>query len=99
VVVGRAFHSIDEVATSWLEVDFEERELWEVVKAMNDDKASGPDGYSMAFFQACWVVLNEDIIKVFRDIHASGKFERSFKATVLALISKILEAVDPTDFA
>jgi hypothetical protein len=42
-----------------------------------------------AFHSIDEVALNEDIIKVFRDIHASGKFKRSFKATVLALISKI----------
>jgi hypothetical protein len=29
------------------------------VKVMNGDKALDPDGYSMAFFQACWVVLKE----------------------------------------
>jgi hypothetical protein len=39
--------------------------VWEVVKPMNGVKAPGPNGYSMAFFQACWVVLKEDIIKSF----------------------------------
>jgi hypothetical protein len=46
------------------------------VKALNGDKASGHGGYSMAFFQACWVVSKEDIMKVFHDLHARGKFER-----------------------
>jgi hypothetical protein len=32
-----SFDSIDEVAASWLERDFEENEVWEVVKAMNGD--------------------------------------------------------------
>jgi hypothetical protein len=77
---------------------FEEREVLEVVKAMNGDKAPGPDGYSMAFFQACWDVLKEDIMKVFRDFHARGKFERSLNATFIALIPKIPGAVDPKDF-
>jgi hypothetical protein len=35
-----------------LERGFEEREVLEVVKAMNGDKALGLDGFSMAFFQA-----------------------------------------------
>jgi len=39
--------------------EFEEREVWKVVKAMNGDNALGLDSYSMAFFQACWVVLKE----------------------------------------
>jgi hypothetical protein len=64
--------------------DFEERE---VVKAMNGDKALGPDG--MAFFRACWV-LKEDIVKVFHEFDASGKFERSLNATFLALAPRFL---------
>jgi hypothetical protein len=78
-----------------LESEFEERGL---LKAMNGDKASGLDGYSMVFFQACWAVLKEDIMKVFHEFHASGKFERSLNAMFLALIPKILGAVGPKDF-
>jgi hypothetical protein len=60
--------------------------VWKVVKAMNGDNALGLDSYSMAFFQACWVVLKEDIMKVIYDFHASGKLERSLNATFIALI-------------
>jgi hypothetical protein len=67
-------------------------------KNLNGDKALGPNGYSMAFFQACWVVLREDIMKVFRDFHASSKFERSLNYTFLALILKIPGVVDTKDF-
>jgi hypothetical protein len=28
-----------------------------VLREMNGDKAPGPDGFSMAFFQKCWGVL------------------------------------------
>jgi hypothetical protein len=59
-----------------------------VVKALNSDKALGPNGFSMAFFQACWDILKDDIIKVFYDFHARGKFERSLNATFIALILK-----------
>jgi hypothetical protein len=63
-----------------------------------EKKVPGLGGYSMAFFQACWVVLNEDIIKVFHDLHANGKFERNLNATFLSFILKILGAVNPKDF-
>jgi hypothetical protein len=63
---------------------------WGVVKAMNGDKAPSPDGFFMVFFQACWNVLKKDIMKVFRDFHARGKFERSLNATFIALISGAL---------
>jgi hypothetical protein len=37
-------------------------------------------------------------MKVFRDFHASAKFERSLNAMFLASIPKIPGAVDPKDF-
>jgi hypothetical protein len=33
--------------------DFEESEVWEVVKHMKGDKALCPDGFSMGFIKAC----------------------------------------------
>lgn len=39
-----------------MERAFEERELFEVVKGMNVDKALGLDGFPMAFFQSCWML-------------------------------------------
>lgn len=35
---------------SWLGRDFEEGEVFEVVKALNGDKGLGLDGFSMVFF-------------------------------------------------
>jgi hypothetical protein len=58
------------------EREFEEGKVWEVVKAMIGHKLLGPDGYSMVFFQACWDVLKGDIMNVFHDFHARGKFKR-----------------------
>ena len=37
----------------WLERPFEEVEIFEVIKEFNGDKSPGPDGFLMAFFQAC----------------------------------------------
>jgi hypothetical protein len=56
----------------WLERDFEENEVWEVVKGMEGDKAPGPDGFSMAFFQACWVVVKDDVMAVFLNSSEDG---------------------------
>lgn len=48
-----SFESIGEAEATWLEREFEEMEALEVVKAINGDKAVGPNGFSMVFFQAC----------------------------------------------
>jgi hypothetical protein len=47
-----SFDSIGELKANWVERVFEEREVLEVVKAMNGDKALSLDSFSMPFFQA-----------------------------------------------
>jgi hypothetical protein len=88
------FDSIDEQEATWLERPFEESEALEVVKAINRDKAQGSDGFTVAFFQACWDVLKEDIMSVFHEFHAKSKFEKSLNVTFIALIPKKSEVVD-----
>jgi hypothetical protein len=47
------FDSIDTEESTWLERLFEETEVLEVAKGMNNNKVSNPDGFTMAFFQPC----------------------------------------------
>ncbi|KAF5450369.1 hypothetical protein F2P56_030729 [Juglans regia] len=77
-----------------LERAFEEVEVFEVVRKMAKDKAPGPDWFFMGFFQTCWEVLKDDLMKVFQEFYSDRKFEKSLNATFLALIpKKILDAV------
>jgi hypothetical protein len=81
-----------------LERAFEEEEVRNVVFAMNCGKAPGPNGFTMAFFQACWEVLHLDIIEVFYDFHAREMFEKSSNVSFIALIPKIPGAISLKDF-
>jgi hypothetical protein len=83
-----AFDLLDVEEASRLELLFEEREVFEVVKGMNRDKASDRDRFSMAFFQDCWDMIKADIMGVFSYFHARCKFEKSLNATLIALIPK-----------
>lgn len=71
---GLFFDLLDGAEDSWFERYFVESEMLEVVKARNSDQVLGLDGYFMAFFQACRVILKEGIMKVFRDFHATCKW-------------------------
>jgi len=93
-----SFDTILESKASWLERAFEEEEVRKVVFAMNSDKAPGPDGFTMAFFQACWEVLRLDIMEVFSDIHAREVFEKSLNVSFIALIPKLPGATSLKDF-
>lgn len=50
--------------------------MLELTKGMNSDKAPDPDGFTMSFIQACWDVIKDDVMKVFHDFQARGKFEK-----------------------
>lgn len=55
---------------AWLERSFEEDDVLSVLKGMDKDKAQSPDGFTMAFFQACWDIVKEDFMKVFLEFHS-----------------------------
>ena len=82
----------------WLERDFEESEVLEVIKELQGDKAPGPDGFTMSFVQTCWEVIKEDIMAVFKDFHTKGRFLKSFNATFIALIPKKAGAEELKDY-
>jgi hypothetical protein len=64
-VDGVSFLSIDADEIIWLEREFEDEEVWDVVRHMNGDKAPGPNGFTMAFFQKCWEILKKDFFFFF----------------------------------
>ena len=92
------FSSISGEDASWLDRPFEEEEVFEVIHECNGDKAPGPDGFSMAFFQSCWGVLKSEIMAVFHNFYTQAVFEKSLNASFLALIPKKVDAVEVKDF-
>jgi hypothetical protein len=95
---GIAFNSLSLEEAAQLELPFEEREVLEVVKSMNRDKAPGLDGFPLAFFQDCWDLIKSDIMGVFTNFHAQSKFVKSLNASFIALIPKSLGATDLANF-
>jgi hypothetical protein len=92
------FESLSEDEAASLEAPFLEKEVKDVIFGMDGDKAPSPDGFSLAFFQACWEVLKYDIMAVFSDFHACGKFEKSLNSTFISLIPKLPGATELKDF-
>ena len=64
---------------------------------MEWDKAPGPDGFTMAFFQKCWSAVEVDVMAVFMHFHRYSVFERSLNASFLTLIPKKNNAIDDKD--
>ena len=71
-----------------LEMPFREEELFIALNEMEGDKASGPNGFTIAFWQESWHFVKEEIMELFKEFHKHESFTRSLNATFLVLISK-----------
>ena len=55
-----SYDSIGKEEASELVKEFSEEEIWKAVNDLGKDKAPGPDGFNIAFFQHCWSVVKRD---------------------------------------
>uniref|UniRef100_A0A2N9J257 Reverse transcriptase domain-containing protein n=1 Tax=Fagus sylvatica TaxID=28930 RepID=A0A2N9J257_FAGSY len=95
---GLDFSMIPEEDALWLERPFGEEEVADVVSGFNGDKAPGPDGFSMGFYQFCWDILRPDVMAFLNYFHDLCSFEKSLNATFVSLIPKKTEALEVKDF-
>ena len=77
---------------------FTEEEIHSALLDMNDDKALGLDGFTMAFWQFCWDFVKEEIVDLFKEFFEQKSFAKSFNITFLILIPKKGGAEDLGDF-
>ncbi|KAL0402601.1 UNVERIFIED_CONTAM: hypothetical protein Slati_4290000 [Sesamum latifolium] len=64
-------------------------EIKDIVFSIDKDSVAGPDGFSSAFYQACWDFIAIDIQDAIRDFFCGTPMPRSFKATTIVLIPKV----------
>ena len=95
---GLDFACIVEEERLSLEKEFTKEEVIQVLREMEGDKASGPDGFNMAFFHHCWRVVENDVMDFFYFFHQHSVFERSLNASFLTLIPKKCNVVNIKDF-
>ena len=98
-VDGMEFSSLGEDDREWLKRVFEEDEVFSAINSMNGDKAPGPDGFIIAFFQKCWGVIKEDVMRFLHEFHMEGSFEKSLNASFIALVPKKRSASNIEDFS
>ena len=62
------------------------------------EKAPGPDGFPMVFFQRFWKDIKEDLLAFIKEFHVRGKLSRHLGASFITLIPKKSGAVCIKDF-
>ena len=56
-----------------------------------------PDGFTIAFFQKCWRVVEKDVMDFFDNFHRQSVFKRFMNASFLTLMPKKCNAVNIKD--
>ena len=87
-VEGLHWSPIFEESASRLDSPFTEEEIHKAISQLDRDKASGPDGFTIAVFQDCWDVIKEDLVRVFAEFHSSGIINQSTNASFIVLLPK-----------
>ena len=100
------FHGIDGIEwqpipvflAEWLERPFEEEEVKKAIFECDGNKAPGPDGFSLEFFQSQWETLKEDIMKVFHEFGKDGIIHGVTNETYICLIPKKANSTKVKDY-
>ncbi|WKA08106.1 hypothetical protein VitviT2T_025855 [Vitis vinifera] len=93
-----SFNQICVQEAEMLEAPFCEGEVQMALMEMNGDKAPGPDGFSVFFWQCCWDFVKEEILEFFKEFHDQNTFLKSINNTFLVLIPKKGGAEEFGDF-
>lgn len=73
-------------------------EIISAIRALPNDKVSGPDGYTKEFFVAAWPVVGAEFIISVHSFFLFGFLPTGVNATILSLIPKIEDAQRMKDY-
>ena len=95
---GLCFTRLNEKEALSLEVPFTIEEVFVALRDMNAEKALGPDGLLVTFWQSSWAFVKEHVMRMFGEFYEAGKFVKSLNASFLVMIPKKGGAKDIKDF-
>lgn len=55
---------------------------------MDKEKALGPDGFDMAFLQACWSIVKDDLMNVFYEFYYNVWLPIIIDSTLITLVPR-----------
>ncbi|RVW54239.1 LINE-1 reverse transcriptase-like [Vitis vinifera] len=76
-IEGLQLEQLNQQEAENLEQPFSEEEIHSALMEMNGDKAPGPDGFTMAFWQRCWVIVKEEVLEMFKEFYEQSAFIKS----------------------
>ena len=92
------FPRIDETDARDLNKQFVAVEVVKAVQSMGKFKAPGPDGFQAVFYQDCWDIVGESVLKFVLSFFATGSLPRDTNNALIALIPKVAKPERITQF-
>ena len=95
---GLIFSKLEDQEAVRLEKPFMEEEVFFALCELNEEKALGPNGYTVAFWQLSWETVKGGVMSVFKDFFVSSKFVKSLNSTFIVMVPKKEGTNDFKDF-
>jgi hypothetical protein len=71
-----------------MDLPFSEKEVKDVIDQMERNKAAGPDGFPIEFYQVCWGIIKDDLMQIFEDFYQHKINLQRINYGVITLIPK-----------
>jgi hypothetical protein len=81
-----------------LNIHFSDQEVRKALFMMHPNKVSGPDGFTAGFYQKHWYLIKDDVTRAVLQFLNGGDMSESINNTVLALIPKVRNPQELTNF-
>ena len=62
--------------------------MFTTLNDLNGDKALGPDGFTIAFWQFSWEIVKADIMRMFKDFFETRNFVKNLNTTFIVVVPK-----------
>ena len=84
--------------TQCLITPIEEDEIKAALFSLHPNKAPGPDGFNGFFHRVCWDIIQSDFVRAVKFFFITNRMSFSANATSIALIPKVKNADQPSDY-
>ncbi|RVW95287.1 Transposon TX1 uncharacterized 149 kDa protein [Vitis vinifera] len=89
-ISGLQLETLDQLDASTLESPFTEEEVFNALLSCNGDKAPGPHGLSMAFWQFAWDFVKADVLCFFKEFYEMENLPISLVGSLYKWLAKVL---------
>ena len=77
---------------------FSEKEVFEAISQMKNNKALGPDGFPTEFYKKCWHIIKGDLLPLFNDLFSGQLHLFQMNFGMITLLPKKTDAVQIEQF-